>query len=74
MDVQVFHRDRKISPSNCHKGNGGCSDLCLLSPKGYSCACPIGIKLLVRTPVKPEACNLRGTRVKPVAYSRYAIF
>ncbi|CAB3366747.1 Hypothetical predicted protein [Cloeon dipterum] len=48
MDVQVFHRDRKLSRSDCHFKNGGCSHLCLLapSPKKFSCACPIGIKIL----------------------------
>ncbi|KAJ8981147.1 hypothetical protein NQ317_013812, partial [Molorchus minor] len=32
----------------CEVGNGGCSHLCLLSPNppGYTCACPIGIKLI----------------------------
>lgn len=48
MDVRVFHRNRKIVKSPCSEKNGGCSHLCLLKPKGYSCACPIGIKLKVK--------------------------
>lgn len=49
MDVRVFHRGRQAVPSMCQAMNGGCSHLCLLAPlpKGYACACPIGIKLLV---------------------------
>ncbi|XP_075213619.1 low-density lipoprotein receptor-related protein 4-like [Lycorma delicatula] len=48
MDIRIFHRDRQFVPSKCRANNGGCSHLCLLapSPRSYSCACPIGIKLL----------------------------
>lgn len=28
----------------CGIDNGGCSNLCLRSPKGFTCACPTGIK------------------------------
>jgi hypothetical protein len=51
MDVRVFHRGRQAVPSMCQAMNGGCSHLCLLAPlpKGHTCACPIGIKLLVST-------------------------
>lgn len=45
MDVCVFHRMRPKIKSPCHVKNGGCSHLCLLRPKGHSCACPMGIKL-----------------------------
>lgn len=46
MDVRVFHRTRINVKTACNNGkNGGCSHLCLLKPKGFSCACPIGIKL-----------------------------
>ncbi|KAI8440067.1 hypothetical protein MSG28_001491 [Choristoneura fumiferana] len=45
MDVRVFHKERITELSQCAKQNGGCSHLCLLKPKGHSCACPIGIKL-----------------------------
>lgn len=52
VDVRVWHE--KVQPRSdnpCDKNNGGCSHLCLLSPKppGYSCACPFGIKLLNKT-------------------------
>lgn len=45
MKVRVFHRKRKNVPHSCYTKNGGCSHLCLLKPKGRSCACPTGIKL-----------------------------
>lgn len=44
MDVRVFHRERRTIPNPCSTNNGGCSHMCLLNPKGYSCACPIGIR------------------------------
>ncbi|VVC34410.1 Hypothetical protein CINCED_3A006647 [Cinara cedri] len=49
MDIRVWNAARqpeKVTP--CDKNNGGCSDLCLLSPNspGYSCACSTGIKLI----------------------------
>lgn len=47
MDVRVFHRNRKIIKTGCNNNNGGCTHLCLLKPKGYTCACPTGIKLQV---------------------------
>ena len=49
MDVRVFHR-RKFNASfenPCEQRNGGCSHLCLLKPKGYSCACPTSLMLQV---------------------------
>ncbi|KAJ8946706.1 hypothetical protein NQ318_006964 [Aromia moschata] len=45
MDVRVFHRNRKSIKHPCSNKNGGCTHLCLLRPKGHSCACPTGIKL-----------------------------
>lgn len=45
MDVRVFHRDRKYISNSCSVSNGDCSHLCLLNPRGYSCSCPIGVKL-----------------------------
>lgn len=43
MDVRVFHRSRKYVKSPCGSRNGGCSHLCLLKPKGHTCACPTGV-------------------------------
>ncbi|XP_063374859.1 low-density lipoprotein receptor-related protein 4 [Cydia amplana] len=45
MDVRVFHKERISEANQCTKNNGDCSHLCLLKPRGRSCACPIGIKL-----------------------------
>lgn len=42
---------QKVGPNPCRQNNGNCSHLCLLSTnaKGYSCACPTGVKLLTDT-------------------------
>jgi low density lipoprotein receptor-related protein 5/6 len=48
MYIRVYDKQRQPKQSHpCEKNNGGCSHLCLLSPNppGYTCACPIGIKL-----------------------------
>ncbi|KAB7498329.1 Low-density lipoprotein receptor-related protein 4 [Armadillidium nasatum] len=48
MDVRVFHRREKTNnmfENPCERRNGGCSHLCLLKPKGYSCLCPTGLQL-----------------------------
>ncbi|XP_005988070.1 low-density lipoprotein receptor-related protein 5 isoform X2 [Latimeria chalumnae] len=48
MDIQVLSRERQqYSQTPCEDNNGGCSHLCLLSPKDpfYSCACPTGVQL-----------------------------
>ncbi|XP_064102114.1 low-density lipoprotein receptor-related protein 2-like [Macrobrachium nipponense] len=45
-DIQIYHPLRQLPYDNpCGDNNGGCSHLCLLSPRengtvGYSCACP----------------------------------
>lgn len=49
MDIRVWNSARQPEKITlCDKNNGGCSDLCLLSPNspGYSCACSTGIKLI----------------------------
>lgn len=49
MDIKVFDKERQPKASHgCQTNNGGCSHLCLLAPGtlNYSCACPIGIKLI----------------------------
>jgi low-density lipoprotein receptor-related protein 4 len=45
MDIRVFHRKRKVIRNPCGIRNGGCSHICLLNQKSFSCACPIGVKL-----------------------------
>ncbi|KAF7275128.1 hypothetical protein GWI33_012157, partial [Rhynchophorus ferrugineus] len=45
MGIRIFHRNRKNVRTPCGNSNGGCTHLCLLKPKGHSCACPTGIKL-----------------------------
>ncbi|XP_060530301.1 low-density lipoprotein receptor-related protein 6 isoform X2 [Cylas formicarius] len=49
MDIKVYDRQRQpLEAHACETDNGGCSHLCLLAPDQpyYSCACPIGIKLV----------------------------
>lgn len=45
MDIRVFHRGRRPITNRCARSNGDCSDLCLLNPRGSSCACEIGVTL-----------------------------
>ncbi|XP_067287513.1 low-density lipoprotein receptor-related protein 1 isoform X2 [Pseudorasbora parva] len=43
MDIHIYHPYRQPEVTNhpCQTDNGGCSNLCLLSPGGgYKCACP----------------------------------
>ncbi|KAG8563697.1 hypothetical protein GDO81_016176 [Engystomops pustulosus] len=49
MDIQVFSLERQPHfKTPCDDNNGGCSHLCLLSPRDpfYSCACPTGVMLM----------------------------
>ncbi|XP_062895316.1 low-density lipoprotein receptor-related protein 1-like [Mobula hypostoma] len=48
MDIHIYHPYRQPEVPNhpCRKDNGGCSNLCLLSPGGgYRCACPTNFYL-----------------------------
>ncbi|XP_065448069.1 low-density lipoprotein receptor-related protein 5 isoform X4 [Chrysemys picta bellii] len=48
MDIQVLSPERQpYFHTPCEENNGGCSHLCLLSPRDpfYSCACPTGVQL-----------------------------
>ncbi|KAM4582658.1 low-density lipoprotein receptor-related protein 1-like isoform 1-T1 [Fundulus diaphanus] len=48
MDIHVFHpyRQPDVVGHPCQLNNGGCSNLCLLSPGGgYKCACPTNFYL-----------------------------
>ncbi|XP_060033222.1 low-density lipoprotein receptor-related protein 5 isoform X2 [Erinaceus europaeus] len=48
MDIQALSPERQPHfQSRCEQGNGGCSHLCLLSPREpfYTCACPTGVQL-----------------------------
>lgn len=54
MDIHVFSASRQPSRPDRHPctiNNGGCSHLCLISPKKpfFACACPTGVKLLNKT-------------------------
>uniref|UniRef100_A0A671R1W9 Low-density lipoprotein receptor-related protein 1-like n=1 Tax=Sinocyclocheilus anshuiensis TaxID=1608454 RepID=A0A671R1W9_9TELE len=48
MDLHIYHPSRQpeVSDHPCQVDNGGCSNLCLLSPGGgYKCACPTNFYL-----------------------------
>ncbi|XP_032496890.1 low-density lipoprotein receptor-related protein 5 isoform X5 [Phocoena sinus] len=48
MDIQVLSPERQpYYHTQCEENNGGCSHLCLLSPREpfYACACPTGVQL-----------------------------
>ncbi|XP_022803617.1 sushi, von Willebrand factor type A, EGF and pentraxin domain-containing protein 1-like isoform X3 [Stylophora pistillata] len=48
MDIHVFDPSLMFLGSHsCSQNNGMCSDLCLLKPGGYQCACPTGVALKV---------------------------
>ncbi|ERL91934.1 hypothetical protein D910_09257, partial [Dendroctonus ponderosae] len=59
MDIKVFERQRQPQGPNPCENNAGCSHLCLLSPDPpyYTCACPIGIKLIGKAcfPLNPKS-------------------
>ncbi|KAF7998627.1 hypothetical protein HCN44_011035 [Aphidius gifuensis] len=46
MDLHSYHKQRQPSYSNhCGKNNGKCSHMCLPNSAGYSCVCPVGLKI-----------------------------
>ncbi|XP_017469873.1 PREDICTED: low-density lipoprotein receptor-related protein 4-like [Rhagoletis zephyria] len=45
MDIKVITVNKTQPENVCGNNNGGCSHLCLRNPTGYSCRCPIGLKL-----------------------------
>uniref|UniRef100_A0A4W6FD01 LDL receptor related protein 1 n=1 Tax=Lates calcarifer TaxID=8187 RepID=A0A4W6FD01_LATCA len=48
MDIHIYHpyRQPEVADHPCKIDNGGCSNLCLLSPGGgYKCACPTNFYL-----------------------------
>lgn len=49
MDVKFIEREKKRMENVCGHFNGNCSHLCLRNSSGFSCKCPIGIKLKSQT-------------------------
>ena len=45
VDLSATRDDVTTGRSECAMNNGGCSHLCLLQPRGRTCACPSGILL-----------------------------
>lgn len=45
MDIKIIKTNTSLEDNVCGKDNGGCSHLCLRNPSGYSCKCPIGLRL-----------------------------
>ncbi|KAL9884451.1 LDL receptor related protein 4 [Glossina fuscipes fuscipes] len=46
MDIKVISTNEKLPSNVCGEDNGGCSQLCLRNPSGYTCKCGIGLKLI----------------------------
>ena len=46
MDLHSYHPQRQPDfPNHCGDNNGKCSHMCLPTRKGYSCVCPVGLKM-----------------------------
>ncbi|KNC20826.1 hypothetical protein FF38_11235 [Lucilia cuprina] len=45
MDIKVISTNTSLPENVCGLNNGGCSQLCLRNPSGFSCKCSIGLKL-----------------------------
>ncbi|XP_075422854.1 low-density lipoprotein receptor-related protein 5 isoform X1 [Ascaphus truei] len=63
MDIQVFSQERQPHfHTACNVSNGGCSHLCLLSPRDpfYSCACPTGVQLTQDGKTCKTVCSILG--------------
>lgn len=61
----------------CADNNGGCSHLCLYTPEGAQCACPMGLELLDKGKkcIVPEAFLLftRESEIKRMSLSSYRV-
>ena len=44
--MQIVKVNYFLGSQICKINNGGCSHLCLLTPGGFLCACPDGLRLL----------------------------
>ncbi|XP_041973520.1 low-density lipoprotein receptor-related protein 4 isoform X2 [Aricia agestis] len=56
MDIRAIQGDQYLE-GVCSKNNGGCSHLCLRSPRGYTCACPTGLLFENQTEPHPKICK-----------------
>ncbi|EDW86389.2 uncharacterized protein Dwil_GK17732 [Drosophila willistoni] len=45
MDIKVITKHQPLADNVCGRNNGGCSHLCLRNPSGFTCQCPIGLRL-----------------------------
>ncbi|CAD6208044.1 GSCOCG00010318001-RA-CDS [Cotesia congregata] len=46
MDLHSYHKQRQPAyPNHCGNNNGKCSHMCLPNSAGYSCVCPVDLKL-----------------------------
>ncbi|VVD03450.1 unnamed protein product, partial [Leptidea sinapis] len=56
MDIRVIQGDYNLD-NVCGLNNGGCSHLCLRNSKGYSCACPTGLRFENETDPESKICK-----------------
>ncbi|KAL1116301.1 hypothetical protein AAG570_005796, partial [Ranatra chinensis] len=71
MDLKVV-QPRVVEENVCGTNNGGCSHLCLRSPKGFTCSCPTGIVLQSDKKtcvIQPNAYLLFATRMELIRIS-----
>ncbi|KAJ3612345.1 hypothetical protein NHX12_020621 [Muraenolepis orangiensis] len=69
LKATYVHEAHGTNP--CAVANAGCSHLCLYTPRGAQCACPIGLELIadMRTCIVPEAFLLfsRHTDIRRIS-------
>lgn len=54
--MPLFQGDQNLKNA-CGSNNGGCSNLCLRNPDGFSCACPTGISFINESEPFPRICK-----------------
>ncbi len=43
--INIFYYLSSLGDNECQKNNGNCSHLCLYTPVGIRCECPMGLEL-----------------------------
>ncbi|XP_048480934.1 low-density lipoprotein receptor-related protein 4 [Plutella xylostella] len=56
MDIRAVQGESH-QENACGTNNGGCSHLCLRTPRGFSCACPTGVSFQNTSDPQPKICK-----------------
>ncbi|KAF7229497.1 low-density lipoprotein receptor-related protein 6 [Nothobranchius furzeri] len=71
MGLKAVNVHEAVGTNPCADNNGGCSHLCLYTPHGVQCGCPIGLELIadMQTCIIPEAFLLfsRHTDIRRIS-------